>query len=90
MLQSGKCCAFTGLAAFAASPEGIRRLPVSKLPASVGFLPVALLRVTLPCLRLALGRAAARARRPPPRRDGMIITGGARALCLRLFYGRSV
>lgn len=45
VLQSGKCCAFTGLAAFAASPEGIRRLPVSKLPASVGFLPVALLIV---------------------------------------------
>ena len=44
-LQSGKCCAFTGLAAFAASPGGIRRLPVSKLPASVGFLPVALLIV---------------------------------------------
>ena len=45
VLQSGKCCAFTGLAAFAASPGGIRRLPVSKLPASVGFLPVALLIV---------------------------------------------
>lgn len=42
VLQPGKCCAFTGLAAFAASPGGIRRLPVSKLPASVGFLPVAL------------------------------------------------
>lgn len=37
--------AFTGLAAFAASPGGSRRLPVSKLPASVGFLPVALLIV---------------------------------------------
>ncbi len=37
--------AFTGLAAFAASPGGIRRLPVSKLPASVGSLPVALLIV---------------------------------------------
>ena len=45
VLQSGKCCAFTGLAAFAASPGGSRRLPVSKLPASVGFLPVALLIV---------------------------------------------
>ena len=45
VLQSGKCCAFTGLAAFTASPGGIRRLPVSKLPASVGFLPVALLIV---------------------------------------------
>ncbi len=37
--------AFTGLAAFAASPGGSRCLPVSKLPASVGFLPVALLIV---------------------------------------------
>lgn len=45
VLQSGKCCAFTGLASFAASPGGIRRLPVSKLPASVGFLSVALLIV---------------------------------------------
>ena len=45
VLQSGKCCAFTGLAAFAASPGGIRCLPVSKLPASVGFLLVALLIV---------------------------------------------
>ena len=35
VLQSGKCCAFTGLAAFAASPGGIRRLPVSKLPAHI-------------------------------------------------------
>ena len=48
---SPQCCnpvnagAFTGLAAFAASPGGSRRLPVSKLPASVGFLPVALLIV---------------------------------------------
>ena len=45
VLQSGKCCAFTGLVAFAVSPGGNRRLPVSKLLASVGFLPVALLIV---------------------------------------------